>query len=46
VEDDPEYAKAIRMLLEGNGYSVLEANDGNRAWHVIEQEKPDVTLLD
>jgi DNA-binding response OmpR family regulator len=45
VEDDLEFAKVTRMLLEENGYTILEAHDGTQAWELL-HENPDITLLD
>ncbi len=45
VEDDVEYAKATKSLLENNGYTVLEAYDAAQAWNLL-HENPDITLLD
>jgi CheY-like chemotaxis protein len=46
VDDEPEILDLVQMMLEWEGYTVLEASDG---WTGIEQartEQPDLILLD
>ncbi len=35
VDDEPDIRKAVRLMLEKNGYSVLEAEDGEKAIEAI-----------
>src|SRR5579871_4824169 len=44
VEDDPSIALGLRINLEGEGYEVLSAEDGERGLAV--EKSPDVILLD
>ena len=46
VEDDEATAYALRDGLEYEGYSVLVATDGQRAVRLVEEEHPDLILLD
>jgi DNA-binding response OmpR family regulator len=46
VDDDPSIRKFIRANLEKRDYAVLQAGDGEEAIQVIEQELPDLVLLD
>ena len=49
VDDDPSFRRALRRLLELELISVIEANDGECAVHVIEQDEPhlvDAVLTD
>jgi two-component system, chemotaxis family, CheB/CheR fusion protein len=46
VEDQDDAREMLRMLLETAGHKVFEAADGLEAAHVIQQEHPDVALLD
>lgn len=46
AEDDSDWAVSIRMLLEENGFAVEIAEDGNKAWDMFQQMKPDMVLLD
>jgi two-component system chemotaxis response regulator CheY len=46
VEDDADVRGEVRVALEGNGYAVLEAQDGREALEVLFAEsKPDVRLI-
>jgi CheY-like chemotaxis protein len=46
AEDNPVNRELLRELLEGRGYAVLEACDGQEALHMVEQTHPDALLLD
>lgn len=46
VEDEPGFRRIYKDLLESEGYSVIEAADGEKALHMIQFEKPDIVLLD
>lgn len=46
VDDDPDVLTAIKMALEDEGASVLEAADGVAAVDVVEKEQPDLVVLD
>ena len=46
VDDDPAMCKLLRMMLEPEGFEVLEALSGVRALTVTRRELPDVVLLD
>jgi CheY-like chemotaxis protein len=46
VDDDQVIIKTLSMLLNANGYKVLTATDGPGAASAVEQEKPDLILLD
>lgn len=45
-EDEKPFIKALRHKLEGEGYEVLEATDGQIAIDMLKQEKVDLVLLD
>ncbi len=45
AEDDDEVRKLIRLVLEGNGYQVIEAVDGQDALAVLSRQNGDVDLL-
>lgn len=45
VEDEDEIRFLATMLLEGEGYRVLEAANGNEAFAVLKQEGHDIDLL-
>lgn len=46
VEDNPANMKLVADLLHGEGYDVLQAEDGNAAVHLARKEKPDLILMD
>jgi CheY-like chemotaxis protein len=46
VDDDPDFVLICRMILEAEGYQVLEAANGGQALESMRQEKPDLVLLD
>lgn len=46
VEDHDDARYMTRMAMEGYGYKVLEAADGQRAIEVALRDRPDVILMD
>ncbi len=46
VDDDYEIIESIRYALEGEGYEVLIARDGNQGLALAEREEPDLMILD
>ena len=46
IDDAPDFVYALRTFLEGLGYEVVEAHDGETGLEVLEREKPDLVLLD
>lgn len=46
VDDDPEIVETIRLALEGKGYQVLVARDGNQGLAMADRENPDLIILD
>jgi DNA-binding response OmpR family regulator len=46
VDDDPAIRKFVGANLEARGYKVLQADDGEKAMQVLEEETPDLILLD
>jgi CheY-like chemotaxis protein len=46
VEDDPDTRLELRLLLEDEGYTVLEARDGKSALAVASSQLPDLVLQD
>lgn len=45
AEDDPEVRKLIRLILAGSGYTVIEAEDGQRALVMLSERTEKVHLL-
>ena len=46
VDDDPQLIRLVRANLESSEYRVLSATDGNLALGILEQEMPDLVVLD
>lgn len=46
VDDDPDLVEAISMKLESKNYRVSKAYDGIEAWDKIQEERPDLIILD
>lgn len=46
VEDDESIRTALRLALEDEGYSVVEAADGESGISLFQQVSPDLVLLD
>lgn len=46
VEDDTVLANALSLALQGEGYELSLATDGEEAERMIKQEVPDLVLLD
>jgi len=46
IEDQPGFRHIYREFLESSGYEVLEAEDGEAGWELIQSKKPHLILLD
>ena len=46
IDDEPQMRKLIRMFLEKEGYTVVEATDGIHALSLIAQTNPQLLLVD
>ena len=46
VDDKPEVVELVSATLEGEGYQIICAFDGEEALQKINKEKPDLVLLD
>jgi DNA-binding response OmpR family regulator len=46
LEDDAGLRASMRMMLEGDGYEVLEAADADRALRVVSEQGVDLMLVD
>ena len=46
VDDDPDIVDALYVLLEGEGYDVISANDGEEGLARIKEENPNLIILD
>jgi two-component system phosphate regulon response regulator PhoB len=46
VEDHPTMREAMRLVLEGEGFSIDEAPDGRTALAMVRADAPDLVFLD
>ena len=46
ADDEPNIVTALEFLLRRNGYEVSIARNGDEALRLIEQNRPDLVLLD
>ncbi|NWF55340.1 MAG: response regulator [Syntrophaceae bacterium] len=46
VDDDPDFIDIGKLSLEGQGYRVLSASSGKQGWEMVENETPDLVILD
>lgn len=46
IEDEPEMIDLIRLILERKGFEVSGAGGGEEGIYKVQQEKPDLVLLD
>jgi len=46
AEDEPAMALGLRDNLQFEGFQVIEAADGEAAWEAINNDRPDLILLD
>ena len=46
IDDEAEIRKSLRMILEYEGYEVLEASSGADGLALAERETPDLVFLD
>jgi DNA-binding response OmpR family regulator len=46
VDDDADFAEAIRLFLQANGFRVIEARDGKEGLRLARMERPDLVIMD
>lgn len=46
ADDDPDLRDILRSVLEPAGFSVIEAEDGERALEAVRAQPPDLVILD
>jgi two-component system KDP operon response regulator KdpE len=46
IDDEPQIRRLLRIVLEGEGYRVLEAETGRQGLSDVALRRPDVALLD
>jgi DNA-binding response OmpR family regulator len=46
ADDDAQLLGLVARRLKGMGFRVVEAMDGEKAWHIVERERPALVVLD
>ena len=46
VDDEEDYRHIVKLVLEPEGYEVIEAKDGKQGLAVLHSENPDIVILD
>ena len=46
VDDDPDFVKITRTILQSQKYNVITASTGEQGLAVMRREKPDLVILD
>jgi two-component system cell cycle response regulator DivK len=46
IEDNPDNRLLVRRVLQAEGYTVIEANDGQSGMTVAAEAQPDLILMD
>jgi len=46
IEDEPDFSKALRVLLESNGFEVVSAYSGKEGLAMAKQVSPHLIILD
>src|SRR5215204_5184335 len=46
VDDEPAIVRLVRAKLVADGYNILTANNGTEALTVLDDERPDLVILD
>lgn len=46
VDDDPYILMSLEYLMQKNGYKVIVARNGTEARELVQEERPDLVILD
>lgn len=46
VEDEVDFLRSVEAILIDEGYEVIVAENGTRALHLVEEQRPDLVLTD
>ena len=46
VDDDPDFLEQMRIMLEGAGHEVVEASGVDEAMKILEEQVPQLAVLD
>jgi len=46
ADDEPAVRRLLRVTIESEAYTILEATNGDEAWRLLQQHHPAAVLLD
>lgn len=46
IDDDPDFLRALRIILERGGYAVVSADSAHNGLRAFRRERPDAILVD
>jgi signal transduction histidine kinase/CheY-like chemotaxis protein len=46
IDDNPDTQQIVSAMLEGHGCQVVAAEDGVQGWEAVQEQRPDLILLD
>lgn len=46
ADDDPDCCSSLSLLLGNRGYRISTAENGTKAWEMVQELKPDIALID
>ena len=46
IDDDQDYLDAVRVILESNGYAMVEARSAEEGLRVFQASEPDLVIVD
>jgi two-component system nitrogen regulation response regulator NtrX len=46
IDDDQDYLDAVRVILESNGYAMVEARSAQEGLKVFKEAEPDLVIVD
>jgi len=46
IDDDIDLVETMRMVLENAGFNIIDAQDGQKGYAKILNDKPDLVILD
>ncbi len=46
IDDDNDFAEATKIILESRNYEVISADNTKEGWLLLENENPDLLILD
>jgi CheY-like chemotaxis protein len=46
VDDDTDFMEISKLSLEGEGFRIISAYNAQEGWKLVEEEKPDLVIMD